>query len=534
MFGRRMLNTQIRAAEAALEKGRIDEAFRCATDPEVRKHARGSRLLEKLGKMLLAQARLDAQNGDNLAALDSLDKLAEINRESADARHLRSRVLREQQGKHKDRAAEQMAYNRAAVNLKHGRLESGRIDIERIPDEEKRAALRVDLDGRVERINQSLDAARNALKSKDVLASIEIWRQMSERHGNTEDSDAFARLLANELQTCCDKWFDAGELDRLMDAQSAIEVVAKYDPEFSRVTRLSQLCRDASHDFNSRDYQSLRQSLLRLQALRKTKWLSETLRTLDAIVSGQDELLASPFGAIAARSMAPTTAAKQFDFPLDARTRPLANNGNAAPAGGPRRGMMMLIDGGGSSLWLSQSLIRIGRAGGHDNVEVPIPSDIRSLHAEIAREDDAYFLIAHGPATVNRKKVKRVLLRDNDRVQLGDHTKFTFRQPSARSGSAVLQMHHRSRLPHDVSAVVLFAEAAIIGPGPSCHIRTRDSDDQVVVFEAGGGMNVRRITGKERGNIGESRALEMGQTMEVGDVRITSREYDPTASGGLA
>ncbi|MGE3180960.1 MAG: FHA domain-containing protein [Phycisphaerae bacterium] len=527
-----MLNTQIRAAEAALEKGRIDEALQCAVDPQVQKHARAEQFLDNLARMLLARARLAAQNGDNLAALDDLDRLAQINRESADARLLRNRVLSEQKGRHENVAAQRAAYDRAAKNLKHGRLESGRIDIERIPDEKRRAELLVDLDGRLARINQSLDAARAALKSNDVLAAARIWQQMSARHGNTEDSDAFARVLANELQSACEHWYDAGELDRLFDAQDAISAIAKYDPDFSRITRITQHCRDAAQDFKSRDYQGLRQTMLRLQALRKTAWLNEMLRTLDTIVSGQDALLASPFGAIAAHGEEVAIPTR----PLPSRDVIRAPHAAATPpaAGRSRNGTLMLIDGGGSSLWLSQSLVRIGRVGGHDNVEVPIAADIRSLHAEIAREEDDYFLIAHGPTTVNRKPVSRTLLRDSDRVQLGDHTKFTFRQPSARSPSAVLVMHHRSRLPHDVSAVVLFAEAAIIGPGPTCHVRTRDVEDQVVVFAQNGDLNARRISGTQRGNVGDSVPIELGQTMEIGDVRITSREYDPTASGGLA
>ena len=98
---------------------------------------------------------------------------------------------------------------------------------------------------------------------------------------------------------------------------------------------------------------------------------------------------------------------------------------------------------------------------------MPIPAELKSHHADVVRDGEDYFLVAHGPVRVNRRVVTRTLLRDGDRVVLGEKAKLVFHKPSVKSGTAVLKLSHRCRLAQDVSAVVLFHDTCLIGPQAS-------------------------------------------------------------------
>jgi hypothetical protein len=120
--------------------------------------------------------------------------------------------------------------------------------------------------------------------------------------------------------------------------------------------------------------------------------------------------------------------------------------------------------------------------------------------------------------------VKRTLLRDGDRVVLGSKAKFVFRQPSTRSATAVLKLSHRCRLPQDVSEVILFRDTCLIGRQSSCHIRTQESDTQVVLFDRGGRLHGRE-TVRGGGKLGDARPLALGATHDFGEVRGTVKQY---------
>lgn len=214
-------------------------------------------------------------------------------------------------------------------------------------------------------------------------------------------------------------------------------------------------------------------------------------------------------------------------------TRMAGQSVDPAAASLRARPLLLLVDGAGSSLLVPQDCVRMGRAGGSRPIDIPIPADIQSHHADIVRDGEDYFLTAHGPLLVNQREAKRTLLRDGDRVALADAAKFVFRKPSVRSASAVLQFSHRCRLPQDVSSIVLFRETCLLGTQTSCHIRTPEGQAQVVLFDRAGRLYGRQTTAGG-GKLGDAKPLRLGETIDFGDVRVTVKDYDPTDSGGRA
>ncbi|HUU98186.1 MAG TPA: hypothetical protein VM487_20840, partial [Phycisphaerae bacterium] len=120
-----------------------------------------------------------------------------------------------------------------------------------------------------------------------------------------------------------------------------------------------------------------------------------------------------------------------------------------------------------------------------------------------------------------------------DRIVFGPKAKMVFRKPTAKSESAVLNLSDRCRLPQDVSHVVLFKDTALLGPQASCHIRTREGQTRLVLFERAGYLYARQ-TGSGGRPVGPAEAVRLGDTHEYGDQRVTVKRYEVRDSGRLA
>jgi hypothetical protein len=515
MFAR-WLFVRLNAAERALREGRLDEACTAALQPDVRQHPRGQKLLDSLVKPLLARARLHRQAGRLREALADLDILTALGRTDPDAQVLRQHVTDELGRKHAQLADERHAIDRVAENLRAGQLETGRLNLERVDDLRRRQEFMEELDVRVQRAGQLLEQATQALERNDLLAAIRCWEDATQRHGRTDATDAFAARLANACATACDQWIRAGKVDQVLAARAGVAALLPAHAALSACDRVVALCTRAVAQFAAADYAGLRQSLLRLKAgSGEAPWLNAALDALGRIADAQDELMASPLGLL----VSVTGAAARAPV-IDQAAPP------APPPAGSDVAMpfLLLIDGGGSALLLRQDRVRLGREGSSACPEIGLTGDLQAVHAEIERRGDDYFLTAHGPTEINRRRIEHALLRDGDRIVM-DSAKLVFARPSAKSASAVLRLSHRCRLPQDVSDIVLFRDTCLIGPAPTCHLRTREGHGQIVLFDRGGVLQARLAAGPSWPAT-QARAMELGQPLEFGDLRLTMRAYE--------
>jgi predicted pyridoxine 5'-phosphate oxidase superfamily flavin-nucleotide-binding protein len=485
----RWLFVRLSAAEKALRQGRIDEAYAAATQPELRQQARGERLLDELVKPLVARARLHRQAGRWGDALADLDRLVAVGRATPEVQALRQQVVDEMRA-HAGEAAE----HQEAV---------------------ARAAQAAELDARMQRASQLLGQAGQALVAGDVLAGARYWQEAGQR-GRSQATDQFAVRLANACREAIERWVDEGRIDCLGAARTALGALAPIVPTVIESERLVDLCQRAVRQFSADDYAGLRETLLRLKAARGgAEWVKTALSAVANITAGREALLASPLGLFASLSqparpgVAPAATAQ-------------AVTGNPAMVG-LERPLLVLVDGGGSGLLVRRDLVRVGR-GGSAAVDVPIPGDLQSHHADIIRRGEDYFLTAYGPAQVNGRRVEHTLLRDGDRIALGASVRMVFCRPSVKSESAVLRLSHRCRLAQDVSDVVLFRDTCLVGPTASCHLRTHEGHGQAVLFERGGGLHARQTAGADW-QMAAPRAVQAGAALELGDVRVTVKPY---------
>ena len=527
MFGR-WLFVRISAAEKALHEGRIDDACAAAEQADLREHSRGQRLLDELVKPLLARARLHRQAGRLRDALADLDKLTALGRATPDVQTLRQQVAAELRTDSREDAAAQAAAGRAADLLRAGRLETVRADLDGVKDTQQRAALAHELDRRVERSGKMLAQAADALAREDVLGALRMWQEACQRHGRSGETDAFATRLADGCRRAFQQWFSEGHVDRLLAARGQLEPLIDREPTVAEAGRIAELCARAVMHLSAADYPNLRQTLLRLKAIRDdVAWINDALTALASLAGAQERLTASPLG-LCASLAAPVGVALggragktailpggslRSNTPVDPRALRL------------EKPLLMLVDGAASALLVTGERVRLGRGGSAVTVDIPLPGDVHSHHADIIRRGEDYFLTAYGRVEVNQHVVEHTLLRDGDRLVLGSQTKMVFCRPSAKSETAVLRLSHRNRLAQDVSEIVLFQDTCLIGPGQSCHVRTREGNGQMVLFARGGALHARQ-TGGEGWAAAPVQAVAAGQTLECGDVRLTVKPYE--------
>jgi hypothetical protein len=533
MFSR-WLFSRTKAAENALRDGRIDEAYDRLRDPEIAGLRGAEPLLDEVAKALAARARLHAQAGRFGHALDDLERVQKLGRETAELAALRQRVARELGRRAALEAEQKQALDRAVSDVQGGRLESGRLAVEQLGPLTEGAQVRRELDIRLARSEQLLEQAAASLRAGALLAACRYWNEAVQRQGRTRQSDALADELWPAFRAQVGSWAADGRLDLFQAALEAAGGLRQRDAQWDELERIALLARQASRELGQRDFQRAREMLLRLMAARpEAQWVKDALGEVTSILEAWSRLLASPLGLLDA-SLRETS-----EIGTDQTARPRQNTegedpcmeaGDAASLdGGP---LLVLVDGTGSFCLSTRDVVTLGRTTGSVKVDVPLTADLQSRHAEIARIGEDYFLTALGPVRVNHRPVQRTLLRHGDRIALAAHAKLTFHKPSVKSGTAVLKLADTCRLPLDVGAVVLFHETCVLGPQGTCHVRTREGESRLVLFERAGRLFGRLDPAK--GTVQErpperARPVPAGPTLDFGDIRLTVKPYEPAA-----
>lgn len=124
--------------------------------------------------------------------------------------------------------------------------------------------------------------------------------------------------------------------------------------------------------------------------------------------------------------------------------------------------------------------------------EIPILGDISARHAVIRRDGEGYLLEALRPSWLDGRVVEGVrLLSHGSVIQLGDAVRLAFRRPHALSATARLDFLSRHRTQPSADAVLLMAEACVLGPRPQSHVVCREWPEEVILYRHDGQLYCR-------------------------------------------
>ena len=144
---------------------------------------------------------------------------------------------------------------------------------------------------------------------------------------------------------------------------------------------------------------------------------------------------------------------------------------------------MLWIDAVGGFLVCPADEVTLGQPIQRAMVDVPILADISSRHARIRRDEEGYLIEAIRDVWLGGRKVEKTAsLGDGDRIELGHSVRLVFRQPHALSATARLEFSSHHRTQPSADAVLLMADACILGPSPGSHVVCRNWKSEVILY----------------------------------------------------
>jgi hypothetical protein len=159
----------------------------------------------------------------------------------------------------------------------------------------------------------------------------------------------------------------------------------------------------------------------------------------------------------------------------------------------PARQPILWIDGVGGYLLVDRPEVTIGQAVAGSLVDIGIVGDLSRQAAVIRRIDGDYLLQPLQPATkLNGQCVERAqLLSLQDEIAFGPRIRMTFTKPNPLSATARLELPHLGRFQPHVDAVLLMADACILGPGRASHVVCPQWDNELLLVRRGAGWCLR-------------------------------------------
>ncbi len=153
---------------------------------------------------------------------------------------------------------------------------------------------------------------------------------------------------------------------------------------------------------------------------------------------------------------------------------------------------LLWVDAVGGFLVCLDDEVVLGQPTQGNSIAVPILADLSRRHAVIRREAGAYVLDPLQTVRIDGREVRGpTVLADGQRIQLGDSVRLRFTRPHALSATARLdfESHHKTQPTCD--AVLLMADSCVLGPNSHCHVRCRESLQDVVLYRQGDGFQCR-------------------------------------------
>jgi tetratricopeptide (TPR) repeat protein len=500
MFSRMTL-VRLKAAENALRDGRFDEAYRLATEPDLRDHRRAQKLLTKVAKKLVARARAHYDAGLYDEAIRDLDRAATANVGLDEINRLRAEIREAARQSRHRREQQQRRLEAARDRIEAGSLVGGRRLLDQADAADPRAErLLRQAAANAAQAKSEIERAEKLLKQDRIPAAVEHLRRAQGLSAHDPGVVEFEGKLTGRVFDAAQEALLKGRTDRARAELDMLGRLGRNDPRRQELERNLDLIERVAHTAAAAQYDEALRLLRQLQhLLPQVRWIKDAAGQVQKLYDARMALLSGPLG-ISAPSGRGTSSPSQT-VPAAAR-RPRAIDqptrlvgADPAPAGLPPR-LLMLVDGVGSFLILTQPRVSIGRisagpGAGGAVADIALMADISKHHADIARIEDDYFIFPHREVRIDGRPGGPGLLFDRNRVTVGKLVRMTFRLPNPRSNTAVLTLSGGARMHHGVRQVLLFDELAVLGPNSNCHVRLPRVANNVILYVQNGKLYMR-------------------------------------------
>ncbi|MEE8170324.1 MAG: hypothetical protein V3T70_07230 [Phycisphaerae bacterium] len=537
MFGR-LTNAKLRSAENAQAAGRLDEAFELATTSELAGHRRAGRILTRLFKPLMNRAQEHMLAGRFPDALIDLEKAARCGVDDAAVAEWRARALKARDRRERRAHDDRHALHAAERHVSAGDLTQAGHHLERVENAaSRRDRLLGEIDDRAEQARRAAAEARGAMKAEQYAVAVDrlvaARRDHAAAHDVIETADELAKRLSDRIRDA----IAAGRLDAAALETNLLQRLNGGRPDTAELARAMGWIKQAGAAVRGGQFDDAAALMRKVSQIAPGRWVKDVCDHLKKIDDHLSALAEGPLGLLTSgagvggdsrRQPAAETLPGRAKVPASARSSDVPPV--LGPVGLPKR-LLLRIDGVGSFLLLRGDRIVIGRM--DSAADLPIRADLSHRHAEIIHAGDDYFLHGHAGVELAGAAVRRALLHEGDRIQLGRRVRMTFQRPSRKSPTALLKLGEGVRSVADVKNVILWSGPILIGSSTHCHIVARRNPSGLVLLERNGAFQLRPMPGASAHvSLPGPLAVELGRPVVAGDLSLTlDRVPEPSGPG---
>ncbi len=517
-----LVSARIKAAEKALEVGRIDEAFRLATAPDLAHHVRVQKLMAHVAKALFARAEAHFAAERYHEAGADLDRAQQAGGSAPRISDFREIIANASQDRRRQEHERRARVDAAQARIADGSLRAARDILDRDGEsDDQTEALRARVEQQAGRAAALYEEAHRYATEGYWAAARERFRDGRRLHPKAPEAVRLEKQLVTHGVDQALKALREGRLDLAIDELSALHGIGDGHTAKRDVTAILDQMRRASRMLASSDYDAARQALLSAQQLLpKAGWIKSACEDLKHVDDRLTRVHAGPLGHVD-----PATPGKSEQA---AGSTDLACSAGRPTTGGLPQRILAWVDGAGSFLILRQDRATIGRAATQVPADIPLVSDLSERHAEIRRVEDDYFMYATREVNVGGEDVRQALLQDNDRIILGNRARLMFKLPSRKTTSAIIDLAGSSRLPNDVRRVILFDRLATISRASRAHIVAPTAAEGLVLFERDGKLWLRHQAAAANETPVE---IVMDRPVEMAGVSLVFEEWKTKRDG---
>ncbi|MCH8968953.1 MAG: FHA domain-containing protein [Planctomycetes bacterium] len=512
MLGR-LFKARLKAAETALADGRVDEAFRLATVPDLAGERRAQKVLGDAGEKLFARAEAHYKAGRCAEALLDLDKAERAGFKLSSVSDLRTIVRAAVDEQSRNQQSRRGRIDAAQQRLAAGSLRAAEQILERASAGDAQAGkLKQQAADREERAEELFKEVKQYVKDNHLARAIERFKDARRLHSKNKQVPEWERVLVEKVIDSVNQSLTQGRLNRAFEEMNLLSGVGAQSPAKAELAAALDTISAAGAAVASGDYEGARRKVLGLEhLLPSAKWVRQAAGQLKQVDELVTHLHGGPLGLVpkataegrgsgAIASRRAGKARGSLSLVVDASARldeTMAMPGQLLGDSLLPERLLILVDGSGSYLLIRNPRASIGRAATDHPADIPIVSNLSERHADIARVDDDYFLFANREVYIGGKPVQQKLLQSGDKIILGKRSKLTFNLPSRKSTSAVLDLSGSGKLPNDVKRVILFDRLATVGRKSNAHIVVTTASEDLVLYERGGKLWLRhKVNGR--------------------------------------
>ncbi len=529
---------RIRAAERDLASGRVDEAYRLASAPDLAESPRVQAMIQEIGERLFQRAEEHFKSGRYSEAISDLEKAGRGGVAPERISDLRTLIEGAVRSEVKDEHERRKRLDEAEQKLARGSLRGAEQILHGAPTgDSKVERLLAEAAERRRRGRELLDEVGSYLERSHWGMAVRRFLDAWGLDPQSPEAAEWEKTLVEKITSSVRSRLDGGDVRGAFEEYKLLAGIGESRAEKQSVRAMMEALAKAAGFLRNGDYEQARRSVLSLQhLLPNATWVRPVCEQLKQVDEAVTELHGGPLGLVptADGGIRKSDFPKTTEVPASAKHSPVPKvyspNDETlvsppprvdAGAGLPDK-MLLIIDGSGSYLIVRSPRMTIGRAACEHPADIPITADLSERHAEIVRNEDDYFLFAQQDVRVGDQPVRQHLFQNGDKIILGRKVKMTFHVPSRKTATAVLDLGHL-RLPRDVRRVILFDRVATIGRSSSSHVVVPTAKDEIVLFERDGRMWLKQ---QSRGSDDPGIEIAMRRPIEFAGMSLTLEEWN--------